>query len=237
MARHSHWHNIQVTKQKADKRRAGSFGKIAKAITLAAKEGGADVGFNFKLRMAVDAAKAVNMPKDNIERAIERGVGGSGEGSLETVVYEAMGPGGSSILVEAITDNRNRTNGNLRSLMTKQGLNPEAKVMWHFQRKGVVRVTDASAVKSWDDAEMALIEAGAEEIDHEEGIEVVSEITDLQKIAEAVKGIGLNPDEIAIEYLAKESLELSDEDAQRLAQMCEVVEADDDVNAIYTNVA
>lgn len=237
MARHSHWHNIQVTKNKADKRRAGSFGKLSKAITLAAKDGGADQAFNFKLRVAVDAAKAVNMPKDNIERAIERGVGGSGEGSLETVVYEAMGPGGAALLVEAITDNRNRTNGNLRSLMTKQGLNPDAKVMWLFHRKGVVRVADASTVKDRDEAELALIEAGAQEIDHEEGLEVVCDIPDLQKVADAVKSLGLTAEEIAIEYLAKESIEISTEDATRLGEIFEAIEADDDVNAVYTNVA
>ncbi|HCU32015.1 TPA: YebC/PmpR family DNA-binding transcriptional regulator, partial [Candidatus Uhrbacteria bacterium] len=140
MSGHSHFHNIQTVKGKADAVRGKVFSKLAKNITIAAKDGGGDPSFNFKLRVAIDAAKAVNMPKDNIERAVNRGVGGGEDTVLEEVVYEGFGPGGVAILVQCLTDNRNRTAADIKTQVSKAGGNIGApgSVMWMFEKKGVV---------------------------------------------------------------------------------------------------
>ena len=237
MSGHSKWHNIALKKGKTDAKRAGVFSKLTRLIVVAAREGGADQTMNFRLRMAVDKAKEANVPKDNIDRAIAKGSGTGEEGKLETVVYEAMGPGSTAMLVEAITDNRNRTNGQLRSLMTKIGLNPEAKVMWHFGHKGVVRSEKIDSITDWDDFELAMIEAGAEDIKRNENLEIVCAISDLQKITEAVKSRGVEISSAELEYVAKESVSLSDTDGQKLAEAIESIEDDDDVSAVYTNAS
>lgn len=235
MSGHSKWHNIALKKGKTDAKRAGVFSKLTRLIVVAAREGGADQTMNFRLRMAVDKAKEANVPKDNIDRAIAKGSGTGEEGKLETVVYEAMGPGGAALLIEAITDNRNRTNGQLRSLMTKIGLNSEAKVMWHFAHKGVVRSEKIDAVTDWDSFELAMIEAGAEDLSHGDDLQIVCAISDLQKLAEAVKLAGVEVQSAELEYVPKETMSLSDMDGQKLAEAIETIEDDDDVSAVYTN--
>lgn len=235
MSGHSKWHNIALKKGKTDAKKAGVFSKLVRLIVMAAREGGGDPAMNFRLRMAIDKAKEANVPKDNIDRAIARGSGNGEEGRLETVVYEAMGPGGAALLVEAITDNRNRTNGNLRSVMTKLGLNPEAKVMWQFEHKGVVRSEKLDSITNWDDFELAMIEAGADDIVRGDDLQIICSISALQKMAEAVKAAGVEVSSAELEYVAKETLALSDTDGQKLASAIEGIEEDDDVSAVYTN--
>lgn len=235
MSGHSKWHNIALKKGKTDAKKAGVFSKLVRLIVVAAREGGGDPAMNFRLRMAIDKAKEANVPKDNIDRAVARGSGNGEEGRLETVVYEAMGPGGAALLVEAITDNRNRTNGNLRSLMTKHGLNPEAKVMWQFEHKGVVRSDKLDAITNWDDFELAMIEAGADDIIRGDGLQIICSISLLQKMAEAVKAAGVEVSSAELEYVAKEALSLDDATGQKLASAIETIEEDDDVSAVYTN--
>ncbi|TAK04278.1 YebC/PmpR family DNA-binding transcriptional regulator [Patescibacteria group bacterium] len=239
MARHSHWHNIQLKKGKADAKRAGVFSKLAKNITMAAKEGGGDASFNFKLRMAVDAAKAVNMPNDNIQRAIDRGTGG-GEGAvLEEVIYEGFGPAGVALMIVCVTDNRNRTVAEVKTLASKNGGNVGASgsVAWMFDRKGMVTVGDATGVKDRDVFELTLIEAGASDIQWDaDACLVLSAPNDLAKVAAAIEAQALKADDVRIGYVPKTSVAVEDAAAkEQLDKLLEILDDHDDVEAVYTN--
>jgi len=239
MSGHSHWHNIQLKKGKTDSKRAGAFSKLAKNITVAAREGGGDVSFNFKLRMAVDAAKAVSMPKDNIERAIQRGAGGGEGGMIEETIYEGFAPGGVAVLVVCLTDNRNRTVSEVKLAATKGGgsIGSSGSVMWMFEKKGIVGLADASVVKDRDTFDLAVIDAGAQDISEDEGsLQVVCEVKDLQKVAGAVEALGIKPDGIGIEYVAKQGTKVQDNETRsKIASFVDALEDLDDVDAVYTN--
>ncbi|MCH8049142.1 YebC/PmpR family DNA-binding transcriptional regulator [Patescibacteria group bacterium] len=238
MSGHSKWHSIRHKKAATDAKRGKIFSKLIKNVTVAAREGGGDPVINFRLRLAIDKAKAANVPKDNIERAIARGTGEVGEGALETVVYEGMGPGGASLIIEAVTDNKNRTHASIKIIFNKQGGNMEAKVMWQFDRKGVVRVHDVSSVEDRDSLELSLIDAGTEDITwNEKSLEVVSAINDLQKVEEAVKSAGLTVESADLEYIAKDEIKLSEEDEAKLEKFIELLDDDDDVTNVYTNAS
>lgn len=238
MSGHSKWASIKHKKGAADAKRGKIFSKLSKAITVCAREGGADPGTNFSLRLAIDKAKAANMPKDNIERAIQKAVGGSEGEALKTAVYDGMGPGGAAIIVEAVTDNVNRTIASVKTIFNKRGGNIEAKVLWMFDRKGAVHVEDASSIEDKDTFELELIDAGAEDISFEGSrLLVVSGIKDLQKVADAVKSSGLNIESAGLEYIAKDAIPLSEEDERKLADFIEAMEDDDDVDSVYTNAA
>lgn len=237
MARHSHWHNIQLNKGKADAKRAGVFAKLSKAITVAAREGGGDPTFNFKLRMAVDSAKAVSMPKDNIDRAIARAVGGEAA-ALQETVYEGFAPGGVAVVIRCLTDNPTRTVSEIKTIASKNGgtIGAPGSVMWMFDRKGVVHVSDVSSVKDRDSLELALIDAGASDIQPEgEGLRVIGEPTDLKKLVEGVEAQGLKADASGFEYIPKQTTAAPDEAA--VTGFIEAIEESDDVDAVFTNEA
>jgi len=237
MSGHSKWHSIKHKKGAADAKRGKLFSKLAKAITVAVRSGGPDEAMNFALRLAVEKAKQANMPKDNIERAIARGSGDSGEADLTTAVYEAMGPGGASLLVEVLTDNTNRSLTNVKTILNKSGANPDAKVMWQFERKGVVRVDDASSIEDRDVAELALIDAGAEDLSWDDGLETIGALADLQALEKVVSELGLKASSAEPEYVANESLQILPEDEEKLADLIEKLDDDDDVQNVYTNAA
>ncbi len=241
MARHSHWHNIQLKKGKTDAKRAGAFSKLSKNITVAARDGGGDPSFNFKLRMAVDAAKAVSMPRDNIERAIARGTGDGEGGAIEEVVYEGFGPGGVAIVVVCLTDNRNRSVADVKTAASKSGgsIGASGSVMWMFEKKGVVSVMDASTVKDRDGFDLAMIDAGADDVqDMEGGLRVLCSIQAFQTVVAAVSAQGITPDAAAIEYIAKTTTEVTDDAvADELGKFLEIIDDLDDVDAVFTNEA
>lgn len=247
MARHSHWHNIQLTKGKADAVRAKAFSKFAKNITAAAKEGGPDPAFNFKLRVAVDAAKAVNMPKDNIDRAIARGSGGGEGANIEEVIYEGFGPGGIAILIRCLTDNRNRTVGEVKSLVAKNGgsIGNQGSVMWMFEKKGVVEISsppDPLLFKEGESREifeLSMIDAGAEDISFfESGVQIICEVKDLKKIVEAIEVLKIKPDGVGIEFIAKTMTKVEDPEVQKqIEKFVGTIEENDDVDAVFTNEA
>jgi YebC/PmpR family DNA-binding regulatory protein len=238
MSGHSKWASIKHKKGAADAKRGKTFSKLAKVIMLSAKMGGGDPSTNFSLRLAIDKARSANMPKDNIERAIKRGTGeGSESIQLETALYEVMGPGGSAILVQALTDNKNRTYGNLRTIVNKRGGNIEGKVLWMFNHKGVARVDDFSSLGDADVLELELIEAGADDIlFSDEGLVVISEVKELKNIVDVLTGAALIVSSADLEYIAKDELQLSDEQLEKLAGFVEAVEEDDDVDVVFTNV-
>ncbi|KKT71442.1 MAG: transcriptional regulator, partial [Candidatus Uhrbacteria bacterium GW2011_GWF2_44_350] len=235
MSGHSHFHNIQTVKGKADAVRGKVFSKLAKNITIAAKDGGGDPSFNFKLRVAIDAAKAVNMPKDNIERAVNRGVGGGEDTVLEEVVYEGFGPGGVAILVQCLTDNRNRTAADIKTQVSKAGGNIGApgSVMWMFEKKGVVGFADPSIVSDRNSFELSMIDAGAEDISFfEDSIQIICDIKDLKKVVEAVEVLNLKPDAANLEFVAKTTTKVEDPEVQKqIKDFIEKIEENDDVDA------
>lgn len=245
MARHSHWHNIQLKKGKADKKKAGVFSKLAKNITVAAKEGGGDVSFNFKLRMAVDAAKAVNMPNDNIQRAIDRGTGAGDGAQLEEVVYEGFGPAGVALMIVCVTDNRNRAVAEVKTLVSKKGgsIGAAGSVAWMFDRRGLVTVGDASRVQDREVFELTMIDHGAEDVQWQigeegepDGVVVHCAPTDLAKLVQAVEAQGLNVDDGRIGYVPKTPVLIEDiETKQQLDGLLEALDDHDDVETVYTN--
>jgi len=240
MARHSHWHNIQLKKGKADARKAGAFAKLAKNITVAAKDGGGDPAFNFKLRMAVEAAKAVSLPKENIERAIQRGTGGGEGGTIEEVVYEGFLPGGVAMLVVCLTDNRNRSVAEVKTAASKNGgtIGAVGSVMWMFEKKGIIVIADASQIKDRDAFDLAVIDAGAEDIRSVgDGVEAICSVKDLQKVLEAIEKHGIKPDGSSIEFVAKTTADVDPAHREAIDTCIEAIEDLDDVDAVYTNEA
>ncbi len=241
MSGHSKWHNIQGKKGKADKARSGEFTKMSRLITVAARQGGGDQSMNFALRLAVDKAKAVNMPKDNIERAIKRGTGELGDGAvLDELIYEGFGPGGVAVLVEVFTDNHNRTAGEIKNIFSKKGGNmgSSGTVQWQFGHKAVLRVSEEQLQKlsSRDDFDMALIDAGVEDIvESEYGVELRGPVSALQNISEKVKSFGLETEDAGLEWVAKKTMPLSQEESEKLQNLYDALEEYDDVRAVYTN--
>jgi len=239
MSGHSHAHNIQGVKGKADAIRANTFSKVAKGVTAAVKDGGSDPTFNFKLRMAIDAAKAVNMPKDNIDRAIARGAGGGEGANIEEVIYEGFGPGGVAILVQCLTDNRNRTVAEIKNIVSKAGgsIGSQGSVMWMFEKKGTVIFSDPSLIKDRDTFEMTMIEAGAEDISFSaEEVQVICAVQDLKKIVEAAEAINLKPDGVGVEFIAKNTTNINDSAVhEQIEKFVETVEENDDVDSVFTN--
>lgn len=238
MSGHSKWATIRHKKGAADAKRGKTFSKLSKMISVAVKEGGEDPDMNFALRLAVDKAKAANMPKDNIERAIDRGAGRSGGDVLSTVVYEGMGPGGVALVIEAVTDNTNRTIANVKTILNKRGANPEAKVLWQFDQKAVVRVEDASAIAGNDDVELSFIDAGAEDLDWDgQALQLIGDRAALQALEQAAKDAGLEVENAGLAYVAKDTISLASEDEEKLIDLIDALEEDDDVNSVYTNAA
>jgi YebC/PmpR family DNA-binding regulatory protein len=237
MSGHSKWANIKYQKGAVDAKRSALFTKLAKNITVAAREGGGDVSFNFKLRTAIDAAKAGNVPKDNIERAVKRGTGELEGARIEEVVYEGYGPGGAAIIINALTDSRNRTSSSLKHIFSKNGgnLGATGAVLWMFLEKGIIRVAEAALPS--DEGQMALIDAGAEDIavDDDGTLMILSPKEALQAVVQAAASIGLVPTSVTIEWLPKEHAD-APADTEALLLLLEALDDDEDVDAVFTNV-
>lgn len=240
MSGHSKWSTIAKKKGVLDSMRAAQFTKVAKLISVAAREGGSDPTFNFQLRVAIDQAKGVNMPKDNIERAIKRGAGEDGTTVIEEVMYEGFGPGGSAILVKCLTDNRNRSVAEVKHMTSKNGgtIGAQGSVMWMFEKKGVVTITDLSQVKDKDTFELSVIDAGADDIvEEEEILQVLCAPEQLKKVLDAIEQIGIKVDGAEMEYRAKELLTITDTEAKKQFEtLMEVLNELEDVDTVYTNV-
>jgi YebC/PmpR family DNA-binding regulatory protein len=235
MAGHSKWANIQHRKGRQDKLRAKVFSKMSKEITVAAKMGDPDPDKNPRLRLAVKEAKSNSVPKDVIERAIKKAVGGDAE-TYEEIRYEGYGPNGVAVIVEAMTDNRNRTASNVRSLFAKHGgnLGETGSVAFMFERKGQV-VYDASAGDA-DTVMMAAIEAGAEDAESgEEGHVVWCADTDLNEVSTALETALGESQSTKLVWRPGTTTELGLEDAQKLMKLIDALEDDDDVQTVTAN--
>ncbi len=236
MAGHSKWAGIKHKKAIVDARRGKLWTKLARAITVAAKEGGGDPKGNPALALAVQKAKDASMPKDNIQRAIDKGTGaGADAANYESVLYEGYGPGGVAMLIEAMTDNRNRTGSEVRHLLSKHGgnLGEPGSVAYLFDKKGVV-VVDA---ERWsEDDLMPAIEAGAEDIALDDDVLVVTtEPADLTGVREALVEAGVEPEASEIRWQPKTTVPLDEDGAGKLLKLIDALEDNDDVDQVNAN--
>lgn len=239
MSGHSKWHSIRRTKGVLDQRRGQLFTKLARDITIAAREGGGDPDMNFRLRLAVDKAKANNMPADNIQRAIDRGTGRSGEADLEEITYEGYGPGGVALLIETATDNRNRTNAEVRSTLTKGGGSPgePGSVAWMFEQKGLITIDLTEHKLDPDEVMLQAIDAGAEEVDvTEDAVEIYTDFKQLAAVREQLLAAGLPVSSAEKIMQSKTTIYAEAEDAFKIMRLIEKLEDLDDVQKVYSNL-
>lgn len=238
MSGHSKWHNIQQRKGKQDAKRSSMFSKYSKAITMAAQRGGGDADTNFSLRIAIDKAKSVSMPKDNIERAIKKGIGADGSAQIEEVYYEGYGPGGVAIIIKCLTDNKNRTVADIKHILSKHGgtMGGSGSVMWMFEQCGLIQIEKNKLAGDRDEFEMNLIEAGADDISEEDNqIEIKTKIENLQKVLMKLKELGIEPDDSGLRYVAKDEVPVSEDMRAQISTLFELFEENDDVDDYYTN--
>jgi YebC/PmpR family DNA-binding regulatory protein len=237
MSGHSKWSSIKHKKGAADAKRGQLFSKLSRAIIVAAREGGPDPEANGTLATAIQKARDNSMPKDNIERAIARGSGGSADGeAYETVTYEGYGPNGVAVLVEALTDNRNRTAAEVRHVFAKNdgNLGTSGAVAWLFERKGVILVQESA---DEDDVMLAAADAGAEDIEREgSSYEVTTAPDDLAAVRAALEEAGLPVESAELTMLPKTTIRIDDEAAARkLLRLMDALEENDDVQDVYAN--
>ncbi len=236
MSGHSKWHSIKHKKAIVDARRGQHFTKLARAITVAAREGGGDPDGNPSLGLAIQKARDASMPKDNIERAIAKGTGeGVDADQFENVLYEGYGPGGVALLIEALTDNRNRTGADVRHMLSKHGgnLGEPGSVSYLFDKRGVI-VVDASRYD--EDDLIAAIDAGAEDIALDEDVfEIITEPGELGRVRAAVTESGVEIESADVTQRPKSRVPVQEADAARLMKLIDALEESDDVGAVHAN--
>jgi YebC/PmpR family DNA-binding regulatory protein len=236
MSGHSKWSSIKHQKGAKDAKRGALFTKLARAIQVAAKEGGGDPEGNAALANAIQKAKDQSMPKDNIERAIAKGTGADADAeSFETVVYEGYGPGGVAFLVETLTDNRNRTGSEVRHTFSKHGgsLGEPGSVAWQFDKKGTV-VVDADRYS--EDDLMVAIDAGAEDVAQDENVwEIVTAPADLQAVRQSLEEAGVEIQNAELTMRPSTTIEVDENGAGKVLRLIEALDDNDDVSAVHAN--
>ncbi len=236
MSGHSKWASIKHKKAVVDARRGQHFTKLARAITVAAKEGGGDPDGNPALALAIQKARDASMPKDNIERAIQKGTGaGADAENYDTVLYEGYGPGGVAMLIEALTDNRNRTAADVRHIVGKHGgsLGEPGSVAYLFDKQGVI-VVDGE--RYGEDDLIVAIDAGAQDIVLDDDVyEIITEPGELSGVRDALVGAGIEIESADVTQRPKSRVPLSEEDAAKLMKLIDALEDSDDVGAVHAN--
>jgi len=237
MSGHSKWATTKRAKAVVDAKRGAIFTKIAKLITIAARKGG-DPTANFTLRIAIDKAKSINMPKDNIERAIKRGTGESDGEQIEELIYEGIGPAKIQFIIKCLTDSKNRTAAEIRHLFSKHG-GSLGTVMWNFTLHGIIMIeqVEVNDKKLADENfELELIDAGAEDIKKEdEGMTIYTAPIDLQKTKQFLESKNIKTESAEVEYVAKERVNLSNEEKNQVEKFIEELDNNEDVSDYYTN--
>lgn len=236
MSGHSHFKKIKHQKAATDAKVSKGFSKMAREITVAASDGG-DPEFNSKLRLAIEKAREINMPTENVERAIKRGTGELEGEKLEEVMFEAYGPGGVAVIIEGIADNKNRALGEVKLVLNQGGgkLVGEGAVKWMFERKGCIAIHAGQVSK--EELEMAAIEAGAEDIYwHGEDLDVYTKIEDLEKVKKALEGKGIKIESASLDWVAKEMVEATAKDKEDCQKLFEALDKLDSVQEIYSNI-
>jgi YebC/PmpR family DNA-binding regulatory protein len=237
MSGHSKWSTIKRKKGAEDKKRGQLFTKLSRAIIVAAREGGGDPDANAALATAVAKARSYSMPKETIERAIQRGAGaGEGSEAFESITYEGYGPEGVAIIVEALSDNRNRTAADVRSIFAKHNSNlgTPGSVAWQFERKGVILVPAGAADE--DDIVLAAADAGAEDVTREgDSWQVTTDAAQLGSVRDALEVTGMAIDSAELTLVPKNTVALEEDSARRLLRLIDALEDNDDVQDVYAN--
>ncbi|MGL4403843.1 MAG: YebC/PmpR family DNA-binding transcriptional regulator [Fusobacteriaceae bacterium] len=237
MAGHSKWNNIKHRKGAQDKKRASLFTKLGKEITIAAKEAGGDPNFNPRLRLAIDKAKAANMTKDVLERAIKKGTGELASDEMMEIRYEGYGPAGTAFIVDCVTDNKNRSAGEVRAGFTKKGgnLGTDGAVSWKFKKQGLITIP-AAGLDS-DEFMMTALEAGAEDIKLEEDVfEVITDYTEFQTVLENLTKAGFKYEEAEITMIPDNKVMITDlETAKKVMLIFDTLDELDDVQNVYAD--
>jgi YebC/PmpR family DNA-binding regulatory protein len=236
MSGHSKWHTIKHKKGAADAKRGKVFTRVIKELTVAARNGGGDPDTNPRLRTIIAEAKSVNMPADNIKRAIQRGTGELPGVSYEEVTYEGYGPGGAALIIEVLTDNKNRTVGEIRHLLGKHGgnLGEANSVAWMFHKKGYIVIEKSQANE--DTLMAAALDAGADDLqDDGDNWEVMSAPDSFQQVLDAVKALGIEPAAAEIAMLPQNYVKLEGKPAQQMIRLMEVIEEHEDTKKVWSN--
>ncbi len=241
MSGHSHFKSIKYQKAIADTKRGQVFSKLTREITVAAREGG-DPNLNSKLRLAIERAKSINMPSENIERAIKRGTGELAGERLEEVIFEAYGPGGIAIIIEGITDNKNRALGEIKQVLNRNGgkLVSEGAVKWMFERRGCLIIDYRLQIEDFKDRgklELLVIEAGAQDIYwHDDLLDVYTKIEDLEKIKKDLEEKGIKVESSSLDWVAKEEVSVDEKIKEVCQKLFEALDESETVQEIYSNL-
>lgn len=236
MSGHSHWAGIKQRKGVNDAKRGKIFTKYGKLVTIAARDGGGKLESNFQLRMAVDRAREMNMPKENIERAIKRGTGEIKGAMIEEILYEAVGPGELMLLISCTTDNKNRTVSEVKALLTKNNskLGEKGSAMWNFEQVGSISV-DLEG-KNVDELEMIAIEAGAKDTIREDGaLNIITHQKDFAKVRESIVQASLKILDSGLIYLPKNTITVDEKTRESYESLMDLLDDHDDVSEIYSN--
>ncbi len=239
MSGHSKWATTHRQKEANDAKRGAVFTRLANVITIAAREKGGNIDMNFALRIAVDRAKAANMPKENIERAIKRGTGELEGATIEEMTYEAVGPVNSQFVLKIVTDNKNRTAAEVRHLLSQHG-GAMGAVMWNFDLKGVIRVTATEAQAkgiTGDEAQLELVDAGADDVKvEEEGVTILMSPASLQSVKTYLEGKNVTVESAGLEYVAKDCIDPAGEDAEKIERLLSAMEDNQDISEYFSNL-
>jgi len=236
MSGHSKWATIKHKKGKTDAKRGKLFSKLSRAITVAAREGGGDPGMNVSLANAIEKAKAESMPKDNIERAIQRGAGGADGEAYESIMYEGYGPAGVAIIVDVLTDNKNRSAADVRNIFSKHGgqLAQPGAVAWVFERKGSI-VVDGTKYGE-DEIMAAAIDAGADDVVQDgDEFQVLTDPADFAAVREAMATAGIEYGQAELTMIPKNTVKLEENDARKTMKIVDALEDSDDVQEVFAN--
>ncbi len=235
MSGHSKWHSIKHQKAATDAKRGQAFTRLTNNISAAAKQGGGDIEMNFRLRLAVETARAANMPKENIERAIKRGTGELAGQTIEEFTMEAFAPGGAGLLISIITDNRNRALSDIRLILSKNGgtVAGQGSVSHMFEQRGLLR---ASVDEMTDELEEQIIDSGAIDYSHEDGeLSLETDRTDLKKVKDSLESFGLTFETAELGFVPTTTAEVPDAKKESLINLIERLEDNDDVSSVATN--
>lgn len=237
MSGHSHWAGIKHKKGLADKKRGKIFSKLSRIISVAAKDG-AEANSNPKLRIAIEKAREFNMPNENIEKAIKKGSKQAGGENFEEFICEGMGPGNIAIIIEGITDNKNRTMNELKQVFVRYGgkITPERSIRWLFERYGIIKIPLGTSLKE-EEIELRAIEIGAENFKKENGfLKIYTKPEELEIVKKRLAEDNFSPDESFLEWTPKEEISCEEENLKNLKSLFEALEESDDVQQVYSNL-
>lgn len=235
MSGHSHFKSIKYKKGLADTKRGKVFSKLSRQISVAAKEKGADPNTNPSLRTAIEKAKEFNMPKDNVDRAIKKGTGELEGAKLESVLFEAYGPGGITVIIEGITDNKNRSLGEIKQILTQNGgkLVGEGGAQWMFERKGVIIIKTINK----EETELTAIESGADDVSwHNDILDVYTKPESLEKVKKSLENKDIKIESISLDWVAKENIKVNNKDEEACQRLFEALDENEAVQEIYSNL-